>query len=64
MRAVARIPHPSTRAATIWTRLAVLSTFAILDIMRERSGKVTDYFQGPLGSLAPKWRMDFYIGTP
>jgi hypothetical protein len=40
MRAVARMPHPSTRADTIWTRFGVLSTFAILDIMRERVGKV------------------------
>jgi hypothetical protein len=40
MRAVARMPHPSTRADTIWTRFAVLSTLAILDIMRERVGKV------------------------
>ena len=40
MRAVARMPQPSTRADTIWTRFSVLSTFAILDIMRERTGKV------------------------
>jgi hypothetical protein len=26
MRAVARMPTPSTRAETIWTRFAVLST--------------------------------------
>jgi hypothetical protein len=40
MRAVARMPQPSTRADTIWTRFAVLSTFAILDLMRERLRKV------------------------
>ena len=40
MRAVARMPHPSTRADTIWTRFAVLSTFAILDIMLACAWKV------------------------
>ena len=37
---VARRRLPSTSAVTIWTRWAVLSTFAILTLMRERVGIV------------------------
>jgi hypothetical protein len=51
MRAVARMPHPSTRADTIWTRFGVLSTFAILDIMRERVGIVKSFVVGFLLSF-------------
>jgi hypothetical protein len=43
MRAIARMPQPSTRADTIWTRFGVLSTFAILDIMRKRLGIVKQF---------------------
>lgn len=40
IRAVERTEAPSQRAEMIAARFGVLSTFAILDIMRERVGKV------------------------
>lgn len=40
MRAVAQRLLPSTSAETIWTRLDVLSAFAIVNILLERVGIV------------------------
>ena len=49
MRAVARMLQPSTRAETTAARSELLRAFAILNIMRERTGKVKGLFGKTVG---------------
>jgi hypothetical protein len=52
MREVLRIEQPSTRAETTATRSEVLRTFAILSIIRERSGIVKTFRRDDEGEVA------------